>query len=613
MKTETRAKTKTRAPRETKRARLTKRIDAALTELQHSELVRASAFDGGEFIFKHALVQDTALSTLLRGEYKRLNLLVAQAYERVFPAQTMNEYAAVLAQHYDAAGDDAKTLQYATRAGDLAARVYANAEAIEFYTHALDHAQHIADAGAALRELFSKRGRLYELRGEQDAALANYDEMETVARARNDRALELGALMARATIHSTPTMQFDAARANRLSENALALARVLQDRAAEAKILWNRMLLSHYSAQYEQAIAYGVQAIALARELNLREQLAYALNDISRVYFTQNLPEQGIAAATEATDLWRALDNQPMLADNLNTLGTFFANVGESERALAFTTEAYQLGQHINNPWTMAHSCMTNSILHLEQGHVTQALEFMQEGLQLAQQAGFQIAQITLRMALALTYAMLGDVPRAIACAQTKTEGEKVTRPREANMLGILAQLYILQGNLEDARATIQASQRAQPQGITNPFIGGTTAIAETEFALAEGDAARALTTIESELQSLNLGRIRWLFVSALLLEARALHALGRLSDAGTVLEQAHEFAARAGSRRLLWQILAQRADIAKARGDAASAAADYAHARELVEYIAAHVPDEYRVSFLNTRAVQHVLQQEVS
>ncbi len=603
-------KTKARAPRQTKTVRVKKRVAAGLSELARAELVRALNDAEPAYFFKHALVQDTAQSTLLHGEYKRLNLLVAQAYERVYPAQTMNEYAAVLAQHYDAAGDDAKTLLYATRAGDLAAHLYANAEAIEYYTHAIDHAQKIADAGAALRELFTKRGRLYELRGSHAAALANYDEMEEVAQARGDRALELGALMARATIYSTPTMQFDPAHARSLCENALALARTLQDRAAEAKILWNLMLFSHYSAQYEQAIVYGVQAIALARELDLREQLAYALNDISRVYFTQNQPEQGIAAAQEATGLWRALDNKPMLADNLNTLGTFYANVGDNERALAFTAEAYHLGQQISNPWTMAHSCMSNSIVHLEQGHVTQALDAMQEGLRLAQQAGFQIAQVTLRMALALTLAMLGDVPRAIALVQSEADGEKTGGWRESNMLGILAQLNIMQGDLENARATILASQRALAQGMANPFISGTTGVAEAGLALAEGDAAHALTLLDAQLESLNFGRMRWLYLDALLLQARALHTLGQLSEALAVLERAREIAARAGSHRLHWQILARRGDIAKQRGDAASAAADYAAARGMIEYIAAHTPLAYRESFLHTAPVQHVLSQ---
>ncbi len=584
-------------------------LHLALSEIENAQLVRRTDERDATLIFKHALIQDTAQSTLLHGEFKRLNLLVAQAYEQLFPALAMNELAAVLAQHYDAAGENAKTLQYATRAGDLAARVYANAEAVEFYTHAIDHAQKMPDAGTALCELFIKRGRLYELRGSHDAALTNYNEMEQVAHVRNDRALELGALMARATIYSTPTMRFDPTHARRLSENALELARTLPDRAAEAKILWNMMLLSHYSARYDDAIAYGNQAIALARALDLREQLAFALNDISRVYFMQSLAEQGIAAATEAGSLWRLLDNKPMLADNLNTLATFFANAGENERALTLTDEAYQIGQQINNPWTMAHSCMTNSFVYLEIGQLSRALSMMQECTELAQQAGFQIAQLTMQLAFALTYAMLGDVPRGIAILQEKTDNQHTAQAWQTTLHSILAQLYTRQGEFERARAALQTSEYAHTQGMTNPFIGNAGTIAEAELALAERDNERALALINTQLQSMQLGRMRWFYGDAVLLHARILVALRRLPEAQAVLEPARAYAVRAGSRRLHWQILGLYGDIETQRGKFDDAAAYYAQARVLIEYMAAHVPDEYFESFLQTAPVQHILQ----
>ncbi len=54
---------------------------------------------------------------------------------------------AQLAQHYAAAGDDEKTLEYATRAGNAAARIYANieAEARRLHEHAREIINYIAD------------------------------------------------------------------------------------------------------------------------------------------------------------------------------------------------------------------------------------------------------------------------------------------------------------------------------------------------------------------------------------------------------------------------------------------------------------------------------------
>ena len=66
----------------------------------------------------------------------------------------------------------------------------------------------------------------------------------------------------------------------------MILARELGDHAAESKALWNLLLLEYYEGQNrDQAIGYGEQSLAIAREHNLEEQLAYTLNDIARAYF----------------------------------------------------------------------------------------------------------------------------------------------------------------------------------------------------------------------------------------------------------------------------------------------------------------------------------------
>jgi hypothetical protein len=67
-----------------------------------------------------------------------------------------------------------------------------------------------------------------------------------------------------------------------LSEQALTLARELGDQAAEAKILWNLMLVHRYSDDDpHQVVTYGEKSLVIARELNLPEQISR--QDKSRV------------------------------------------------------------------------------------------------------------------------------------------------------------------------------------------------------------------------------------------------------------------------------------------------------------------------------------------
>jgi len=117
--------------------------------------------------------------------------------------------------------------------------VYANAEAVAHYSIAIDAAKRIeAIRESPVRELYLKRGREQELASQFPAALANYAEMENLARERNDRGLELSALVAQCQIRCTPNSEFNRALGEPVAEKALQLARELQDRVAESKILW---------------------------------------------------------------------------------------------------------------------------------------------------------------------------------------------------------------------------------------------------------------------------------------------------------------------------------------------------------------------------------------
>jgi len=83
--------------------------------------------------------------------------------------------------------------------------------------------------------------------------------------------------------------------------------------------------------------------LAIAREIDLREQLAYTLNDLQGSYFATAQLDRAQAALAEAQELWRELGNMPMLADNLVSTATNDYLSGEYEQALALAEETLQI------------------------------------------------------------------------------------------------------------------------------------------------------------------------------------------------------------------------------------------------------------------------------
>ena len=173
-------------------------------------------------------------------------------------------------------------------------------------------------SAADCQHLFSQLGRVLELTNRFSDAVNIYEEMASLGKERQEPGLELAALMAQATIYATLNPLFDPHKSQILSESAVTLARQLGDRAAEAKILWNLMLVNIWSlGDFHKAVEYGEESLAIARELDLREQIALTLSDLYHAY--NGVGQLALAQTTlvEARELWRELNNQVMLANNL--------------------------------------------------------------------------------------------------------------------------------------------------------------------------------------------------------------------------------------------------------------------------------------------------------
>jgi tetratricopeptide (TPR) repeat protein len=221
----------------------------------------------------------------------------------------------VLAYHFREAGDDERTLRYATLAGDNAGRLYANAEAAAQYATAIEAARRREATAEAIGHLYPSRGRVLELSGRYDEAVATYEEMAALARDAGDRGGVLGAEMALTTIHATPTPVFDGSKGRELAERTIALARELGDRSAESKALWNLMILDVFGGgDADEAVDAGERSLEIARELNAREQIAFTLNDLWRPYAAVGQVSAARACLEEARPIWRRWATCPCCA-----------------------------------------------------------------------------------------------------------------------------------------------------------------------------------------------------------------------------------------------------------------------------------------------------------
>jgi tetratricopeptide (TPR) repeat protein len=587
-------------------------LATVLAQLEQSQLIRRLDEDDSAYTFKHILAQEAVYSSLLVKRRRELHRRVAEHYERLY-GDALDTVAELLAYHYAEAGDDAKTLRYATLAGDVAAQWYANVEAVAHYSQALAVARRTEASGEQLLHLYTRRGRVFEVSSQVAQALANYEDMEQVAQERGDRNLELAALLARATVYSTG-LQYDRDKALALCERALALARELDDRAAESKCYWILMIVRRFGdPDVRQTLAYGEQALAIARELDLREQLAFIANDLAGFYGVTGQRARGRALAEEARDLWRELGNLPMLSDNLAGYGYEALFNGDYGQAMALFDEAFRLSQSIGHLWGMAHSQMKQGWLYLEMGQPGKAIAIMEQAIHLAQEAGHPGWRQPCAD-LSWTYAILGDLDRAFTYAHEALANLGTTPPPGILTwpLAVLAQLHLLNGDLDAADRAIQESA----YDVTSPGLAAVgslpAALVDGAIALAEGNGERAIAAVDALIARLRQLNGRLYLADGLYLRSQALRFLERTDAAYEALVEARTEAEERGARRILWEILFALSQLELERGNAAEAKNLRDQAREIVNYIANHTgTPELRASFLSLPQVQAVFGHE--
>lgn len=586
-------------------------VHAHLAQLEAADLIRrAEAAPEPAYLFRHALVQDAAYASLLRSDRKRLHLAVGETLEALY-AEQRDELAAVLGHHF-AEAEDARALAYFIRAGDYAARHYATTEAEAHYRRALALSADQTVTGETLRHLCLRLGRMLELTGNYQAALAHYIQMCGLAERRQDRALELAALTAQATIRATPTVVQDLDQAEALCLRALPLARTVGDQVAEARILWNLMLRCRFVGEANEALRYGEQSLALARALGLREQMAYTLNDMVYSYLATDQPDHAEVAREEAMRLWRELGNMPLLSDTLSSAGMAAFMAGAYDSALPFLQEALEISQRANNIWGISYSQMWLGAIALNRGDFSLAAAALEEAAEAGVQAGFLPGLVGSRAFLALLYCTLGAFERADALlhdARRRVEGLAIW---EQLVMVSFAYLRAAEGDVAAAESILQAwpppVTDAVPleQASFNYILGSLT---EVTVKLRCGEYDALLPHLDTVVAGLEQLRASGFIDEVMVYKGEALLHLGRMAEAEAVLVAAHGMAAAQGKERLLWQIEAHLATAAAAQGEAARAADHQHRAHGLVVAIADRIDEPaLRASFLNLPPVRAVL-----
>lgn len=587
----------------------TSQLLECLLNLQRYDLIQERArVPDREYMFKNAAIQEVAYRSLLADQRQDLHRAVGQALERLYPDQA-DEFAAMIAVHYERANLLKQAQDTYKQAGDAAYRINANLEASEHYGHALEIAQRRGASRETLVHLCLQRGRALELSSKYTQAMETYQQMRSSAQEKGDRTMELAALLPIITLHVSPTPLFDAAKGEAVAHQALDLARELGNAQAEAKILWNFCILGRFTGRDEEGLEYGEQSLEISQRLGMREQVGFTLTDLYWCYVaTGDLGKAG-AALEEALEVWQETDNLPLTVDNLSSTVFLRYLLGQYQEALRASDEAWELSQRIDNLWGKSFSRMYTGLVYMDLGEFGRAFEIMRLSQDLSREAGFLIPQIATPIWMGMAYGLLGQPKQGLSMVESAYPTVRSQLPFLAPAVqAVLSYLLALAGAPDEAARTIELArsglQQASTMNVIVPFasIEATVAEANDDFDRASRILEEAQAFFERAETPHYLGEIRYL-------QARGLAKRGDLDQARLAGYRGLTDLKGVPDRRILWQILALLSRIEAEMGNRTRAEELARRALSLVRYIAARTgADDLRRSFLRKAEIRPLL-----
>ncbi|HLF89713.1 MAG TPA: hypothetical protein VI451_12245 [Anaerolineales bacterium] len=582
--------------------------DTSLLQLEQADLLhRLNETDedlGVAYLFKHVLTQEAAYQTLLLKQRRAFHRRVGEAIEQRFPDR-LEEFYPELAYHFNEGQEYAKALHYAILAGDAAFRLSASAEAISHYSRALQILKRGNEMGENIERVYLNLGRAYELTQRFNEAVRIYGEMAEAGRKRGDPAMTLSALAAHAVIRVTLTPERDPPLGEQLAKEALEIARTLGDRVAEAKVLWVLLLLGWVDRWDETLLRYGEQSLAIAREMNLTEQIALTLGDLAFAYGNQGRLEDMLAALNEARAIWQEMGNIPMQANNLNVVTMPLFMLGQYRQALEGGLESVRLSKPIGNLWSELSGWLLGGMVALEFGEYGKAMEMLAEAVRLADQGSLSFQSSLATVVYGWSYTLFGAPGTGLRCIQEgRNVFDYVAGDIRIWVLGMMAVIYIATGDLDQAEACLREAEPGFNKKNLAMYGPLHILLARTRLALARQEYAQAIASAD-ELVSLREEAGVRLFVSdALYHKAQALQALGDIETASACLRVARDEAQSLNCRRVLWQIFALLAQV-----DEPNAAKHRQQAANIVRFIADQTEDaDLREPFLKLAAVHGII-----
>ncbi|MCX8174486.1 MAG: tetratricopeptide repeat protein [Thermoplasmata archaeon] len=551
-------------------------LDAIEELIAQNFLCESEEFKEG-YMFRSNTVREVVYGEVLGMRKKVMHQKAGEVIERLHGRE--EKWWGQIARHYGAAEHREKFVEYGIKAGKIAARRFANPEAIEFFEGVLGVLGDTGEDAVKKRELLEELADVLALEGRYEEALGILDRrigcttdhveagkiyrrkseiyihkgdyenawLEAEKAERHLTGLE-GSELQLAGVWSVKGYVFerkgDYRRAIELQKRALAMFERRNAEKETGAALHRIGTCYWYLGDYERALEFLEKALKIRERIDDVRGMAATYNNIGIILLDRGEHQKALEFYQKGLKLWERTGDIWGIATSYHNIGLIYLGRGEYDKALEIYNKNLGVSERIGDAWGIALSCNNLGAVYASLGKYEEALKYYRRGFEVCEQAGDLHGIVYAYRGLANIYFDMEDYEKALEFYQRALE---LCRQIDAQpdaylvMLGI-AEVWIEKGDLETAAKLLEEA-KGSVKKLEEKETAAYARYLEGKFHAARGEKEKAVECLREVMATYEeIGKQDNEYYGVV-------YELGKLRKDNALLEKALEFFERIGNK----------------------------------------------------------------
>ncbi len=356
-------------------------LNRSIQNLQRLDLLKKETKTGEvKYYFKHILTREVTYNTISYARREELHKKTALYIEKEMQ-ERKDEFLHLLSYHFYMGKDYEKSLIYSVLAGERAKKIYANKEAIEFFTRAIESYERLNDIDKKeKKELYIKA---LEGLGDVEHLIAKYDESIKRYEKIKDICVDDIEKIHNATYQIVLNIilgKDDIDNAKKIIKELLLEIDRIKEKDLFLKSLNILGVIERRRGNYDDALKYLREGLELSKELNDKEKTCVFQSNIAHIAYNRGDYDTAIEMFNKSLEL---VDREDMIR-----LGQIYSNLGliyqykkELDKALEYYNLCLKMCEKIGYRKLYAHTLGDIAVIYKEKKDYNTALEYLNMAL----------------------------------------------------------------------------------------------------------------------------------------------------------------------------------------------------------------------------------------